>query len=325
MHTLWPNEQSNLTAHQSSQLHEQLIGPFQNRLQQLAIDQSLSGYLVSFYIPFANWLSRQKTLMNGTLVVGINGAQGSGKSTLSQLTADVLQLGFKLNTVTLSIDDLYKTRQQRRRMADDIHPLFKTRGVPGTHDTQLGIDIIEKVKRLKKGESIALPAFDKGNDEPLPTEQWPLCYGPVDILIFEGWCVGAGAQTEEALQTHTNQLEAREDAQGVWRRTVNEHLKTDYGDLFSLLDCLVFLKTPSFDCVLKWRSLQEKKLTDQHQQEKHLMTTKGVMQRFIDHYERLTLFQLEDLPNKAKLTIKLGTDHQIKQLQFANPANHESS
>lgn len=319
MNTIWPIEHNKLTTEQTEKLHQSLRSPFKNRLQQFAIDEGLGDYLASFYIPFASWLGEKQSTVSRTLVVGINGAQGSGKSTLSQLTADILTQGFGLNTVVLSIDDIYKTRQQREQMAIDIHPLFKTRGVPGTHDTALGMSLIQQISTLKAGQSLPIPHFDKGNDDRSPKNLWPRCTGPVDILIVEGWCVGTQPQTTDELTHATNPLEKNEDEKLIWRRTVNEHLKTDYKEFFGLLDCLIFLQIPNVDCVLKWRGLQEQKLAEKHQHERHLMSTQKSLKRFIAHYERLTLSQLKNMPDISDLTITLDNHHQIKRALIRRP------
>lgn len=319
MNTRWPSERTNLSDSELDQLERTLLPHFEKKLAQLVINKSLCAYLKPFYIPFAEWLRDKKIARNGPIVVGINGAQGSGKSTMSELLALILKESFGLSTAILSIDDIYKTRAQRQQMAIDIHPLFNTRGVPGTHDTRLGIDIIQQLKELKTDEILHYPRFDKGNDDRLPETAWPHYQGPIDIIIFEGWCVGAQAELDSQLALNTNQLEAQEDSQLVWRNTANTHLKTDYKKLFDLLDYLVFIQIPGFECVMKWRGLQEQKLADKHQHEKFLMTSPASLQRFIDHYERLTRHQLNSLPNIADLTIKLDDDHQIKETLFRRP------
>ena len=73
----------------------------------------------------------------GGLVVGICGAQGSGKSTLTAVLRKLLEMR-GLRVASLSLDDLYLTRGERRELAARIHPLLATRGVPGTHDVELG-------------------------------------------------------------------------------------------------------------------------------------------------------------------------------------------
>ncbi|ORU90013.1 MAG: hypothetical protein A6F71_03355 [Cycloclasticus sp. symbiont of Poecilosclerida sp. M] len=311
---LWPYKQTADTIQENFNLADKLSSEFTTICKKLAIAEGLTPYLSSLYVPLARRLHTKHHHLNDTLVVGINGAQGSGKSTLSELLSYTLRKGFGLNVAILSIDDIYKTRQQRGQMAIDLHPLFKTRGVPGTHDTQLGIQIIKRCKSLKEGALFAYPVFDKGKDERQPKDAWPNVQGKIDILLFEGWCVGAHPQKDIDIKTAVNLLEENEDRECVWRSAVNEYLKADYKKLFDLIDCLLFLKIPSFDSIIKWRGLQEDKLIKQGKKERHLMTTNKKLQRFIDHYERLTRFQLDDLPQRADLIFELGFDHQVKRI-----------
>lgn len=316
MTPLWPADKSPITSQEMEALVRQTSPEFNDICTQQQITTDLTPYLSILYIPFASWLFNRQLNANNTLVVGINGAQGSGKTTLSLLLASILKTAYNVNVVTLSIDDIYKTRLERQQMARDIHPLFETRGVPGTHDTGLGTQLLTDFKKLKAGETMSYPLFDKGNDDRAPKKNWPNCHGPIDIVLFEGWCVGARPQGNDELAQSVNALEAEEDSAGAWRKTVNEHLETDYKTLFNLLDSLVFLKIPGFSSILKWRGLQEQKLIDQQQHERHLMSSTESLRRFINHYERLTRHQLKDLAKIADLTIDIGTDHQAEKVSF---------
>lgn len=113
--------------------------------------------------------------------------RGSGKSTAAALLADFLAL-LGLRTAILSIDDLYLTRSARGRLAREVHPLLVTRGVPGTHDLDLGVRTIDALCALRSGQRLPLPCFDKSTDDRLPPLRWPAIEGPVDIILFEGWC-----------------------------------------------------------------------------------------------------------------------------------------
>ena len=124
------------------------------------------------------------------LVVGICGPQGSGKSTLAALVARLLTAR-GLAVATLSIDDLYRTKAERARLAREVHPLLATRGVPGTHDPALGLAVLQA---LGRPETTALPRFDKAADDRAPETSWPRVEGPVDVVLLEGWCVGARPQ-----------------------------------------------------------------------------------------------------------------------------------
>ena len=145
-------------------------------------------------------------------------------------------------------------------LSRELHPLFATRGVPGTHDTRLGGRVLDALTTGGGPRTVKLPAFDKARDDRLPESAWPQVEAPIEVVLFEGWCVGARAQEPAALAEPVNALEADEDAGGVWRSAVNARLESDYAELFARLDWLVMLRIPSFDKVFEWRGLQERKL-----------------------------------------------------------------
>ena len=82
--------------------------------------------------------------------MGLTGGQGSGKSTISNILKIILKERFELNTVIFSIDDFYKTLNERKIMSKKINPLFLTRGVPGTHDTKLLFNCLQSIKKFYK-------------------------------------------------------------------------------------------------------------------------------------------------------------------------------
>lgn len=212
-----------------------------------------------------------------------------------------------LSVAVLSLDDLYLPPEAR---PVQVHPLFATRGVPGTHDVGLGISVLDA---LKDGKTAALPRFDKATHRPLPRKDWPQIAAP-DLILFEGWCVGARPQNDQALDDPVNTLERDEDPQGLWRRYANQQLAGPYADLFARLDRLILLAAPGFEVVQGWRTQQEEALRRKLQAEGRdtsgLMDAAG-LSRFIAHYERLTRHILEDMPRHADLTIRLGSDRDV--------------
>ncbi len=108
------------------------------------LPESFAGTATEFFEPLARWVERRLADRTGfePFVLGINGAQGTGKSTLADFIREFLGVAHDRSTMVLSIDDLYLTRAQRQALAKDIHPLLATRGVPGTHDVELGLSII---------------------------------------------------------------------------------------------------------------------------------------------------------------------------------------
>jgi len=235
------------------------------------------------------------------LIVGINGSQGSGKTTLCRFL-EALLLEHNQRAVTISLDDIYLTSTERAALAKECHPLFATRGVPGTHEVALGQAILDS---LVDGLPIELPRFDKASDDRAaePTE----VLSRNDVILLEGWCVGAKPQPEAALVAPINRLEAEEDASGKWRREVNRRLATDYADFFDRIDVLVMLEVGSFDMVRAHRKRQEQRLAARRPDGTAVMDD-AALDRFLMHYERLTRWMLEEMPARADIRIPIGED-----------------
>ena len=187
--------------------------------------------------------------------------------------------------------------------------MFATRGVPGTHDVLLALATL---RGLMAGQIVAVPQFSKADDDVLPPSSWPVQQSPVDIILFEGWCVGAIAQPSEALLEPVNQLEKEQDSEGLWRNEVNQRLGKEYQQWFSLIDQLIMLAPPSMDAVLQWRSLQEQRLAKKtaSANAKHLMSDKQI-RRFIQHFERLSVYMMAEMPKRADTVMTLDQEHRI--------------
>ena len=235
------------------------------------------------------------------LIVGINGAQGAGKSTLCKFL-EVLLVEHNQIGVTLSLDDLYLPKAERQALARDVHPLLATRGVPGTHSPALGQAVIDAIR---PGKSFEMPRFDKSVDDRRPAGE--LIEGRVDVLLFEGWCLGAVPQEPSALATPVNSLEAEEDADGIWRKFVNQALRGDYAALFGQLDMLIMLKVPDFAAVRRNRALQEDKLRARNPDAPGLMDAAG-LKHFLDQYERLTEWMFAEMPERADILVEIDRD-----------------
>lgn len=291
-----------------------LIRPaFLTALQNHRIPEASAEALSRVNLPLAAWVLRQKG--ERPLLLGINGAQGSGKSTLCDFLRLILEQCHGQRVAVLSIDDLYLTRAERQTLAREVHPLLITRGVPGTHDVELGLATLNRLRNATESDLTPLPAFNKAADDRRPAEDWPVFRGRPDIILFEGWCVGTTPQPEAALREPVNALERNEDADGGWRSFVNRKLETDYRRLFAELDRLIFLRVPGMDRVLEWRTLQEHKLAATAGAGRHVMDAAAI-RRFVMHYERLTRHNLADLPARADLTLNLTDDHGFGTIAF---------
>ncbi len=233
-------------------------------------------------------------------IIGVSGAQGSGKSTLARDLAE------RFGAAVLSLDDVYLTRAERATMARQVHPLFVTRGPPGTHDLNLLHRVLDRLRMARPGDTTPLPRFDKLADDRADVSTWPAIEGRPRAIVLEGWCLGAAPQTQAALTAPVNALERREDAQGVWRRRVNAALAEDYVGVTRRLDALIFLQAPGFDVVLDWRGQQEAALTGVALSSER----RDRLARFIQHYERLTRHMLAG-GIAPDLTVDLDADRRI--------------
>lgn len=265
-----------------------------------ALPEAFRATLGGICEPLAAFTARLHEQRDRPVVIGLCGAQGSGKSTIAAATVRLLQAQ-SLSAFTVSLDDFYLPRAERARLARTVHPLFATRGPPGTHDPAEAGAVLDALRQTGR---VALPAFDKAADEPAPRESWRTVKAPVDVVLFEGWCVGARPQSSAALARPVNALEAEEDPAGVWRGAVNRQLAGPYRALFARLDALAFLAAPSFEVVLGWRAEQEAKLIAR--------TGRGMdaaqLARFVAHYERLTRWLLAEAPGRADLVFRLAAD-----------------
>lgn len=254
------------------------------------------------HAPLADALAAEARATPGR-VVGVCGTQASGKSTMTAVLVRLLaERG--LRAAPLALDDLYLTRAERRRLAETVHPLLAIRGVPGTHDPALGEAVLEGL--LRPGPT-RVPRFEKATDDRAPEADWPVFEGPADLVLFEGWCVGARPQGEAALAEPVNALEREEDPDGRWRAFAEAALAGPYQSLFARLDRLVMLQAPGFEVVLRWRTEQEHKLRDRMQAAGDLRRSMSDAEvaRFISHYERLTRWILQEMPPRADWLIEL--------------------
>jgi len=291
-------------------------------INQESLPDSYADTVKKTILPLAQHIQSLRQARGEPIIIGIHGAQGTGKSTLTLFLRELLTIHYRIPTANFSLDDLYLTRAERKKLAEDVHPLFITRGVPGTHDISLGQQVIARLKAAGPDTETPVPAFDKSRDDRYPQDQWPVFRGRADIILIEGWCLGAvPAGSEKELMYPVNELEEAEDPEGTWRQYVNRCLKRQYGQFFSQVDSLIMLRAPSMECVLQWRTLQEHKLRERADgapkegaenaeaaQPSRIMSDEEVL-RFIMHYERITRASLVEIPARADCLINVGEDH----------------
>ena len=273
------------------------------------------GMIKNFLIPICFWIAK-KADNKKPYFVGLAGGQGTGKTTISSIIKIILEKYFKLKVFKISIDDFYKTRKERITLSKKVHPMLLTRGVPGTHDISMMLDFFKKSK-ARKFKNMKLPNFNKAIDDRFPKNKWNTINKRPDVIIFEGWCVGARAETDKTLRKSINSLEKANDHKLVWRKYVNEQLKTKYKKLYSQLNCMIYLKAKNFSLLQKWRLKQEHKLwLKTKNKSSHKIMSKGDVINFMQTYQRITQNMFKNMPKYASIILNLNSNHQIKSAVY---------
>ena len=269
----------------------------------------------SFLIPLCFWISK-KADKKRPYFVGLAGGQGTGKTTISSLIKIILIKYFKLKVFRISIDDFYKTRKERLSLSNRIHPMLLTRGVPGTHDIKMMLNFFRKVKS-KKFKKLKLPTFNKAIDDRFKKKHWYNLNDKPDVIIFEGWCVGAKSEKNNSLKKTINSMEKAKDQKQIWRKYVNQQLKSEYKNLYSQLNCLIYLKAKNFSLLQKWRLKQERKLwlNSKRNSKLKIMNKEDVI-NFMQTYQRITQNMFRYMPKYASIILNLNSNHQIKSAAY---------
>jgi len=274
---------------------------------KMQLPDSFSETVSNIYLPLSQVILNRKK--DRPLFVSINGAQGTGKSTMTGFLKLILESETGSRVADLSLDDFYSVRDERMSLADKVHPLFATRGVPGTHDVTMIEQVIEQLVAQRPCRA---PRFNKAMDDRCDESEWTDYSEPVEVILFEGWCNNSPAQSQQALSQPINALEENEDPQGVWRNHVNEQLVDYQQRLFDHADMCIMLKAPDFECVHEWRSLQENKLKESSKHlEQNFLMNDSELSRFIQHFERISRHTLSHLPGSADIVLPIAADHTI--------------
>ena len=264
-----------------------------------------------FLIPLCFWISK-KADKKRPYFVGLAGGQGTGKTTTSSLIKIILSKYFKLKVFRISIDDFYKTRKERNSLSKKVHPMLLTRGVPGTHDIDMMLNFFKKVKS-NKFKKLKLPTFNKAIDDRFNKKYWYNLKERPDVIVFEGWCVGAKSEKNKTLKKSINFMEKTQDQKQIWRKYVNEQLKLKYKKLYSQLNCLIYLKARNFNLLQKWRLKQERKLWLNSKRKSNLkIMSKEDVLSFMQTYQRVTQNMFRYMPKYASIILNLDNKHQMK-------------
>ena len=268
-------------------------------------NSTLAGHLLDQY---AGRIARARR----PYLLGLSGLQGSGKSTLArEMKLQAEARGWP--TEVLSLDDFYYSRSDRELLAHQIHPLLRTRGVPGTHEIELLLSVLAALSEASEKLPVDYPRFDKGRDTRVTPSRWPRVTRPPKLVILEGWALGLRPQLQAALDEPINSLERDEDPDGSWRHWVNKQLR-GYQPLWRKLDALIVLHAPNWEVVSKWRSEQEEELLARNAP---LAMDAQAMVRFLAHYERLSRHALATLPALADTSVEYDDERHVLALNHS--------
>ena len=194
--------------------------------------------------------------------------------------------------------------------------MLLTRGVPGTHDINMMLNFFRKSKS-KKFNRLKLPKFNKAIDDRYNKKKWYDLKKKPDVIIFEGWCVGAKPEKNNTLKRSINSMEKLKDQKQIWRKYVNQQLKSKYKNLYSQLNCLIYLKAKNFNLLQKWRLKQERKLWLNNTRKLDLkIMSKSDVISFMQTYQRITQNMFKYMPKYASIIFNLNTNHQIKSAVY---------
>lgn len=236
----------------------------------------------------------------------VAGSQGSGKSSLSKLIKLYLEKFYYKSIVIISMDDFYLSKKQRTQLSKNIHPLFLTRGAPGTHDLEL---LNKKILQIfDKKFPVYLPIFDKVTDTRKRTYRKVL---KGDVIIFEGWCAGAQPVNQSYLQKNFNNLEKHKDKNFIWRNSYNKYLN-EYQKIFSQFNYFIYFQFNQWSHVLDWKYKQELELRDK----KKDLALKKYLKEFIQYYEKVSKWMHLKVPKYCNILIKLNAHQKIKSIKL---------
>ena len=260
----------------------------------------LSNKIAKSYVDLFNQIKNKKTLM-------IAGSQGSGKSTLSIQIKKYFKKFYFKNVVILSIDDFYLSSHQRKQLAKKFKSnLFDTRGVPSTHNLELLIETVDKLRRNKF--PVYIPIFDKVTDN---KKKYKRKINKVDLIILEGWCVGSKPINLKYLKKNINDLEKINDPNMIWRTAYNKSL-VEYQKLFNKFNHYIFIKLPNWQYVINWKYKQELSL-------RSLRSDNNLKKRlylFIQYYEKLSKWMSLTCPNFCNILITLDKNQKMKKIIY---------
>lgn len=256
------------------------------------------------WLPMAIKLASIRQNLNRPLIQGILGGQGTGKTTICKILSLILEdLG--CYTLSLSLDDLYKTYSDRLILTQQ-DPRLIWRGPPGTHDIDLGLNLFDQIRQ--DHSPLIVPRFDKSAEGGAGDRSIPEMITKVDIVLFEGWFVGVQPIAAEKFINPPPPIITSQHRQFAY--DMNQQLR-NYSPLWEYLDSLIVLYPTDYRYSLEWRKQAEREMIARG---KSGMTDQEV-EEFVKYFWRALhpeLFIKTLLQSSAiDLALEINADHQI--------------
>lgn len=247
-----------------------------------------------------------------TFIVGVQGGQGTGKTTLVNfLKLKLKQQGFKVQSI--SIDDFYETYDFRKKLSSKYpgNSFYQiSRGMPGTHKVKL---LKQTLAKIKAGKPFEIPIFDKskhgGSGE--VSKRKMIVKEKQDFVLFEGWCVGIPKVSSKDMVKicKNNKIPLKKiDPELKYHPIVLKQIK-EYLPLWKYLNYLVMLQADSPLLHHKWRLQQEREL----RKEKHQGMGREDVLAFVDVYLPLTYVCYEKI--RPNVRIMVNSRHEFYRME----------
>lgn len=277
-------------------------------------EKRFTEYLYYLYYPLVEYIHYHKKInQNKPLVFGIFGHQGTGKTTLSNILQELFKCLYDYQVSFISIDDLYKTFSELENLKKEEKE-YKYRGPPGTHDINLGVDLLTRFKNSEI--NYLLPRYDKSMNNGLGDRSESLSERvekPQDIIIFEGWFLGVNPVTEDEIEDYKNKEISSKFINLNLINKMNDKLN-DYKKLWNFIDIMIILRPEQYELSRKWRIQAEEEMIQR--------TGKGLnneaINKFIDFFwECLPPYLFFEGKNNLKADFEIILDEE-RNFRFKN-------
>lgn len=271
--------------------------------------ERLKEDLKEYYLPFTDKLLALRQGREEGVVVGVSAIQGAGKTTQGEIL-NILLTHLGHYSVSLSIDDHYVTHGELNELRER-DPRFIRRGV--THDIPLAIKNLTDLKKMKVGEEVRVPVYDKGawNGDGDRTG-WRTISNKPDFIFYDGWMLGARrVEDESVFDQDLPALETPEYKQ--FAKDINKKLE-EYYPLWELIDFMNMLFVPDYQVSVDWRDQAEEVLRREGRGMNHQQIVEFVHYFWRSVHPAIQIKNLSEDKIHTQQVVVINDEHSIKEV-----------